>query len=83
VPLTFCRATNLYETLEHAKAASLLGPRQVLTILKYSMSCNDLKSWIMARINIVPYAVDFYKLENDLVTITLIGSKVLTPQRRL
>lgn len=81
VPMSFGRAGNNCETVENAKAIASLGHRQVLAIVKYSMSCANLKQWLMGRKNIGAFAVDFYKLENDGVTVTLIGSKVLEPQR--
>lgn len=81
IPLSFSRSSNNCETIEVARATVLIGHRQVLAVAKYSMTCASLKLFLTARINISAYAIDFYKLGNDGITITLIGSKVLQPQR--
>ncbi len=78
---TFNRTTGLRDNLEASKAALQLGHRQVMGILKFSMSCLTLKSWLMGRLEIKAYAIDFYKLNDDGVTTTLIGTKVLDTRR--
>lgn len=81
ISLSLNRGVELRDNLEAAKASVVLGHRQVMAILKFSMSCATIKLWFMARTEIQPYAIDFYKLNDDGVTTTLIGTKTLNTRR--
>lgn len=83
ISLSFNRGGNMTDNVETAKALSPITMRQIMVILKFSMSCLDVKLWVTGRVNIAAYAVDFYKIGPDLVTPVLIGTKVLAPKRSI
>jgi hypothetical protein len=77
------RNPSLSDNPETSKAYLKITNRQVIVLMKFSLSCSTLKKWIMCREEISPYAIEAFKLDADGIGLVSIGSKFLSPERPL
>jgi hypothetical protein len=66
---------------ETAKAYVKITNRQVIVLMKFSLSCSTFKNWIMCREEIPPFAIEAFKLDADGIGLVSLGSKTLNTER--